>query len=272
MSESQQAATKAQLFAESRRAARAMYDKKHAALVNYCVGRNYHSVLKAIAVAEPYHNGYRRNKITPEFQHQIDIALYATTLKGLSYEIEEALLLAVVVHDLMEDYPEARAEIMTKLGEQAYLRSVKLSKIRDGVKLSNEEYFAGMLDDVICVLAKLCDRVNNVGTMGNGFTYEKMGKYVEEVNEYFIPMLQKAKGLHPELRQAFNNIKLMLEGQTQWVVLLLSNHKQWQQELEAIAHTQPTAAQSQTSTSNPTDTPQTPMSSTSGLVSTLGLG
>ena len=59
------------------------YQKLEISLRYYLKGAKYTTALKALDFGSRWHNGFRKDRVTPEFQHQIEIALYCITLKGL---------------------------------------------------------------------------------------------------------------------------------------------------------------------------------------------
>ena len=77
------------------------YDKRFVALRFYMYGKGYFTALKAFNYARKYHVGKRRDG-TPELQHQVDIALYLSTLKDIAHE--EKVLAVAMLHDVVEDY------------------------------------------------------------------------------------------------------------------------------------------------------------------------
>jgi excinuclease ABC subunit A len=57
------------------------FDKRLIALRYTLLGKGYTRSIKALEFARKIHCGTRKDGITPEFQHQVEIALYLTTLK-----------------------------------------------------------------------------------------------------------------------------------------------------------------------------------------------
>lgn len=196
------------------------YEKKRTALKGYCLGRDYVDVLRAITFAEDYHTGFRKDGVTPEFQHQIEIALYATTLKGLSLEDESKLLQMIMLHDVVEDYNVSLVEIEKMFGKEIAEGVEALSKVVNGHKKDMVSYMRDFISHPLAALAKGCDRVHNVQSMRGVFNYAKQQQYGMEVREHFLPMLRAVRDRSPQYRQAINNIKSMLENQVQWVEYL----------------------------------------------------
>lgn len=196
------------------------YEKKRTALKGYCLGRDYVDVLRAITFAENYHTGFRKDGVTPEFQHQIEIALYATTLKGISLEDESKLLQMIMLHDVVEDYNVSLVEIEKMFGKDIAEGVEALSKVVNGHKKDMVSYMRDLITFPLAALAKGCDRVHNVQSMRGVFNYTKQQQYGMEVREHFLPMLRAVRDRAPQYRQAINNIKSMLENQVQWVEYL----------------------------------------------------
>ena len=222
--------------------AKLAFERKRTALKGYCLGRDYVDVLRAITFAEEYHVGVRKDGVTPEFQHQIEIALHATTLKGLSNEDESILLQMIMLHDVVEDYSVSLMEIEQRFGPVVAKGVEALSKVINGRKKDMDTYMRDLALNPLAALAKGCDRVHNVQSMRGVFNYEKQKKYAQEVREHFFPMLRRVRDVEPKYRQAINNIKSMLENQVQWVEYLHESLDASKKEaLEAAAKAEPLA-------------------------------
>lgn len=222
--------------------AKLAFERKRTALKGYCLGRDYVDVLRAITFAEEYHVGVRKDGVTPEFQHQIEIALHATTLKGLSNEDESILLQMIMLHDVVEDYNVSLMEIEQRFGPIVAKGVEALSKVINGRKKDMVTYMRDLALNPLAALAKGCDRVHNVQSMRGVFNYEKQKKYAQEVREHFFPMLRRVRDVEPKYRQAINNIKSMLENQVQWVEYLHESLDASKKEaLEAAAKAEPSA-------------------------------
>lgn len=192
------------------------YDKRFIALRYYLHGRKYLEALKAFSYARTHHTGKRKDG-SPEFQHQVDIALYLTTLKDI--RDEEKTLAVALLHDVVEDYNVLKNfnEVFDKdIVDCVWLLTKPGSKGRSAEPLtpeSKKEYFDRIAEDRIASLVKGADRINNVQTMGGAFSKEKQKLYVEEVEQYFLPMIKKALNNFPEQAPAYFNISHMLKSQ-----------------------------------------------------------
>lgn len=193
------------------------YDKLHTALKYFLIGRKYHSALCALNFAKIHHTGVRKDGVTPEFQHQIEIALYITTLPDLMYP--EVTLGATLLHDVIEDYNVSPEEMRHAVGQELTDISRLLSKKEkySGAEKPLDVYFADIAKHPVCSIIKGADRIHNVQSMIGVFGTEKQAKYLDEVEHQFIPMLKTAKYNFPQQTAAYFNILHMLRSQTQLI-------------------------------------------------------
>jgi hypothetical protein len=187
------------------------YGKMFVSLKHYLRGRKYFTALKALAFARQYHVGKRKDGVTPEFQHQLAIALYVTTLKDVIDE--EKAITAALLHDVMEDYDVGYEEIEARFGSEMAKIVWLLTKEHRGVKKDPKLYFDEIADNPIASLVKGADRIHNVQSMVGVFSIEKQKEYIDEVELYFLPMLKRAGANFPEQTAAYYNIQHMLKSQ-----------------------------------------------------------
>jgi GTP pyrophosphokinase len=64
--------------------------------------------------------------------------------------------------------------------------------------MTTEYYYKQIQQDIRAILVKLSDRCHNVSSMYGAFTLEKMQKYVEETEEYVIPLCRYTTDRYPE--------------------------------------------------------------------------
>lgn len=181
-----------------------VYKDKAKVLRYFLLGKGWHRALKALDCGMEIHVGYRKDKITPEYLHQIEIALYLTTLIDTLLYPEEVIITALL-HDTPEDYPTmlGHRDVTAKFGELAGHAVYCMDK--NGKTL--DAYFTGLAEDPIASIAKGADRQHNIRTMTGVFNLEKQLKYKTEVREDFLPMLKRARRLFPEQTNAYENIK-----------------------------------------------------------------
>ncbi len=192
------------------------YSKLFISLRYYLIGRGYFEALKALSFARQHHSGTRKDGVTPEFQHQVEIALFITTLPGLGKN-EEKVIMAAILHDVMEDYNVSRDEMVSLFGEEMTEIVWLLTKKFGGMVKDKDFYFSEMSNNLIAAMVKGADRIHNVQSMVGVFTLEKQKQYLLEVEFNFLPMLKKAKYSFPEYTAAYFNIIHMLKSQVELI-------------------------------------------------------
>ena len=85
------------------------HSKKILVLRQLLLGHRYYNALRAMNYAQAKHTGLRKDKVTPEFDHQLSMALYALTLPDVRYR--EELIATIFLHDVREDYGISDEEI-----------------------------------------------------------------------------------------------------------------------------------------------------------------
>lgn len=185
-------------------------------------GLGYYKALEALETCKAIHCGFRKDGITPEFQHQLEIAHYLMTLKGVE-DLEKVIIVALY-HDADEDHPHAiPTGTLESLGKKLMAGIRKLNK---HTFQSEADYFEANSKDPITSLVKGADRVNNFQSMSRGkFSIEKQKKYAHEVVTYFLPMLKAARRNFPRQMDAYYNIENMLKSQLELVTLYINAHE-----------------------------------------------
>lgn|GEM_PF-878653 len=190
---------------------RPRYDKLSGALAYYMTARGYARGLEALEYARGFHRGRRRDGLTPEFQHQVEIALHLTTLKDLPDE--EQTLIVALLHDVVEDYDVAPEEIARRFGPDVSRRVWLLTKVYRGEKKDPDAYFDAIARDPIASLVKGADRVHNLQSMVGVFSLDKQREYADEAEFRFLPMLKDAERRFPQHGAAYRSLRHMLKSQ-----------------------------------------------------------
>lgn len=193
------------------------HKKLKLALKQWLVGRKYHYALKSLSFAEKYHTGIRKDGKTPEFFHQIEIALFISTLEPHLLYPEETIC-AALLHDVAEDYNVDWHTIHCLYNNNEFSEAVvcavqALTKEYKGVKRSSTEYFDAVSHDAIASIVKGVDRINNQGSMIVPFTIEKQKKYIVETEEGILWAVRQAQDEFPQQHQAYEMIKFVLKSQ-----------------------------------------------------------
>lgn len=197
------------------------YQKKQLVLRSQLIGANYTYALRAMNHAEKYHTGVRKDGVTPEFDHQVSIALFAMTLPNLMYR--EEVIATIMLHDTSEDYGLSQSEIRGIFhGDPIIINRItdavwKMTKKFRGEVKDDEQLFIDMSEDEVASISKGCDRVHNIQTMIGVFGPDKQRQYIGDVEAKFLPMLKRARRNFPEQAMAYENIKHMLISQCELI-------------------------------------------------------
>lgn len=183
------------------------FQKDHAALKHYMIGRGYSLSLKALGFAAQYHTGLRKDKETPELHHQVRIMFNIISLRDV--QNEELCLALAAVHDTDEDY---------NVGHRALTQATSL-EVADKASILNKNhyssdilYFAACAADLDCSVVKGCDNMDNIQTMHGAFTPEKIVSYMTRTERDVLPMLKQASQYHPQQHFAYAGIRTNLKG------------------------------------------------------------
>lgn len=184
------------------------FNKDHAAMKNYLLGRGYTTALRVLAFARRYHTGFRKDLVTPEFHHQIRIAFSILNLRDVKNE--ELCLSLAFLHDCPEDYGVSYSLLSKEFGEVIAAKACILDK---GQHKDNFDYFYSIEFDIDCSIVKGADNCDNIQSMVGVFSKEKMGKYMERTRCEILPMLKNASNNFPEQSFAYSSLRLRLKDQ-----------------------------------------------------------
>lgn len=159
----------------------------------FALGSGYNELYRSISCALIEHRKQARNGGQPYATHPIRCAHMLVT-HGVR---DERILSTVVLHDVPEDCGASKEDLIHMYGiseDVAYLATV-LDKRR---YKSTEDYYLSLRQYIETILTKIVDRCHNLATMVNVFSEKRMKKYIEETEEYVIPLCQYAVLHHPE--------------------------------------------------------------------------
>lgn len=184
------------------------FEKDHAAIKNYLLGKNYKTALRVLAFAKSYHTGLRKDGVTPEFHHQIRIAFSILNLRDVMNE--ELCLCLSFLHDTPEDYGVSYSLLAENFGEEIARKACILDK---GQHQHDELYFAAIEKDIDCSIVKGADNGDNIQSMVGVFNDEKINKYMTRTKTQILPMLKNAANNFPEQSFAYSSLRMRLKDQ-----------------------------------------------------------
>jgi (p)ppGpp synthase/HD superfamily hydrolase len=187
------------------------FEKQKMAIRYWMLGKGYYMAVKAMDIAENHHTGKRKDG-NHEFSHQVSQANFARTLVS-TFDNPEVVLAVIFLHDTIEDYGESYQRISSECGKEVADAVLIMSKVVNGHKIGNVEYYRMLSESPAASLAKGFDRLHNLMTMLGGFKPEKQVRYIKETMEFVVPMLKQARRKFPTQEAAYENIKFVMTNQ-----------------------------------------------------------
>ena len=141
----------------------------------------------------------------------------------LSMQIEEDAILAVsLLHDVCNKSGVDPEELPFS---ETVRHSVKLlTKYKDPALTEDEQnmqYFDGISQDRIAAVVKLVERCNNVSTMIQVFSRERLSEYIVETEKFVLPLLKEVRRTWPEYGNLTHLVKIQMVPMLESAKLLL---------------------------------------------------
>lgn len=185
------------------------HDKLMISLRYWLLGKEYYNALDALDFAPKFHQGFRKDGVTPNFQHQLEIAHYIRLFDSELMYSEETIA-AGLLHDTPEDNETVEHSFIQErfgktVGDAVFLLD------KNGKDL--ETYHAGCATNPISSIVKPSDGINNFGSMIGVYTREKQLAKIHELENKFLPIAKKGRRSFPRQEKAYENIKFVLNSQ-----------------------------------------------------------
>jgi GTP diphosphokinase / guanosine-3',5'-bis(diphosphate) 3'-diphosphatase len=158
---------------------------------------------RAYVYAMKAHGAQKRASGDPYFSHPLEVAAILTELR-----LDDATIVAAVLHDTIEDTAATREEIDNVFGKEIGTLVEGLTKLKKLDLVSKPaqqaENFRKLLlaiaDDVRVLLVKLADRLHNMRTL-NFVPVEKRARIAQETLDIYGPLAGRMgmQGLRSEL-------------------------------------------------------------------------
>lgn len=177
----------------------------------YAQAKKMGETQKAIRIMLKYHEGTTRKsnagEAVPYVIHPLMMACHAFAL-GID---SDELIATVLLHDVVEDCDVTADELDVNEEIRIAVQLLSHEKIEGQSKdESNKLYYEGIRTNKIASIVKLLDRCNNVSTMATGFKPSKMIEYIEETEQYVLPLLEGVKHEYDEYYDAAFLLKYQL--------------------------------------------------------------
>jgi len=169
------------------------FEKFAASLARYLAPADIEEVRRAYVYAEDAHSDQRRLSGEPYITHPLAVA-------GILAEmaLDAATLEAALLHDVIEDTPTERAELVELFGEQvaalvdgvSKLTQIRFESRREAQAENFRKMVLAMVADVRVILIKLADRLHNMRTLGV-MPAEKRRRIARETLEIYAPIAHR---------------------------------------------------------------------------------
>ena len=165
--------------------------------VNYLDDENIHQIQRAYRFSKEAHSGQERKSGEAYIHHPLAVAHILAEL-----HLDGRSIIAAILHDVIEDTPTARIQLVEEFGEDvAHLVDgvTKIGQIEfESTEHAEAENFHKMLlsmsRDIRVILIKLADRIHNMRTLDSLKT-DKRRRIAQQTLEIFAPIANRL-GLH----------------------------------------------------------------------------
>ena len=168
---------------------------------------------KALSYMRQHHMGqYRKQRhFSSELVQYINHPLIMTCQAHALGIRDDNLLAAILLHDVVED-TDVRLEELPFPDEVRELVDLVTFRIPEGMhkEEAKKVYYDRIAQNGKASIVKIIDRCNNVSDMAGSFTREKLLEYIEETEEYVLPLTRVLKNEYPEYSDAAFLIKYQI--------------------------------------------------------------
>jgi len=164
---------------------------------------NLTETFRALQYMKEHHAGqYRkRSKYSTEDVLYINHPLLMACQAHAYGVRKDALLAAILLHDVVEDTGVTKEELPFSDEVKEIVDLVSFF-VPDGMtkKEAKKQYYEKIKSNGEACVVKIIDRCNNVSTMAGSFKRERIIAYIEETEEYVLPLTEVIKNNYPQYR------------------------------------------------------------------------
>lgn len=164
---------------------------------------------RAIFFAYEQHKDLKRKKNLisgeegPAILHPFTMACHAHAI-GIRDDI---VLATALLHDVCED---CGVSVKGLPFSEEVKEAVGLLTKTDGV--DDDSYYAGIARNSTAAIVKVMDRCNNISTMMTAFPEDKIIQYVEETEQYVLPLIEYIKKEYTQYYDQVFILKYQMKG------------------------------------------------------------
>jgi len=157
--------------------------------------------LVALAFMRQKHEGQFRkvSRFTTEnvayVNHPLMMACHAHAM-GIR---DDVILAAILLHDVIEDTDTALEDLPVSDETKAVVDLITFKELPGRTKEESKAvYYDNILQNKKACIVKIIDRCNNISTMSRCFDRDKMIRYIDETEQYVMPIIKTIKDNYPE--------------------------------------------------------------------------
>lgn len=165
------------------------HEKMYTYLKGYAAALGWNDVLNALAFARKAHGGQSRKDGQPYIVHPLTMACHALAL-GIK---DQVVVAGCLLHDVCEDCGVKPEDLPVSDGVKDVVR--RLTHIKG---VPDDVYYGEVGGRWESALDKILDRCHNVSSMAGVFTPEKCAGYIQEAEDWVMPLFRKIKDEKPE--------------------------------------------------------------------------
>ena len=171
--------------------------------------KNLKQTAEALPLVKKYHQGQKREGLEkiPYISHPLMMACHALAM-GIG---QDDILATILYHDVCEDcgVPLEELPVNDVVKEAVDCMTFRMGEGETKAQ-AKKKYYERIAGNKIATIVKIIDRCNNVSTMANGFSRERMAKYICETEEYIIPLITIVKHEYHEWYDAAYILKYQI--------------------------------------------------------------
>lgn len=151
--------------------------------------------VQAFEYAKAAHEGQLRKEGLPYIIHPMTLA-YSAIRQGIT---DDEIIAVMFLHDVCEDCDVTVEQLPFSKTIKDAVWSVTFERNDDETKAdAKKRYYNKVEKNRIGKLVKIFDRCHNISAMGEVFSDEKIGRYIEETCKYVMPLIKSSMEDYPE--------------------------------------------------------------------------
>ena len=176
-------------------------DNMYTRVKTFALAENLTETYRSLQYMREKHLGQfrKQGKYTQELVQYINHPLLMACQAHAFGIRDDALLSAILLHDVVEDTAVTLEEIPFSDEVKELVGLVTFSFTGEHAKNDEKKaYYKRIAKNKKACLLKMIDRCNNVSTMAACFTRDKLFEYINETEEYILPLADILKNESPE--------------------------------------------------------------------------